>query len=138
MFLSDKLEIFKRRAKMNKKVLSKILLCFIFLTLISMVVIFINTGISLYQLENTEIDTSNDIFPGASVIGAVFSSIGLWLGFVIISGITSSIGLVCSFVNVKITRNSIIHRISKAFLYFYFVVLLLIFFLFVVFVVCVF
>ena len=137
MFLSDKLEIFKRRAKMNKKVLSKILLCFIFLTLISMVVIFINTGISLYQLENTEIDTSNDIFPGASVIGAVFSSIGLWLGFVIISGITSSIGLVCSFVNEKITRNSIIHRISKAFLYFYFVVLLLIFFLF-VFVVCVF
>lgn len=122
---------------MNKKVLSRVLLGLIVISFIALAVIFVNTGISLLQVENTPIDTSNDKFPCASIIGASVVYVGLWIGFVITSGITSSIGLVCSFVNVKITRNSIIHRISKAFLYFYFVVLLLIFFLF-VFVVCVF
>ncbi len=123
---------------MNKKVLSTILLCLILLSFIFTIVIFVNTGISLYQLKNTEIDTSNDILPGASVIGVAFAFIGLWGGFILISGITSSIGFVCSLVNTKITQNMIIHRISKAFLYFYSVVLILIFSIFVFFIVSVF
>ena len=123
---------------MNKKVWSIILLCLILLSFIFTIVIFVNTGISLYQLKNTEIDTSNDILPGASVIGVAFAFIGLWGGFILISGITSSIGFVCSLVNTKITQNMIIHRISKAFLYFYSVVLILIFSIFVFFIVSVF
>ena len=123
---------------MNKKVLSTILLCLIFLSFIFTIVIFVNTGILLYQLENVEIDTTNDILPGASVIAAAFASIGLWIGFILTSEITSSIGFVCSLVNTKITQNMIIHRISKAFLCFYSVVLVLIFSVFIFFIVSVF
>ena len=112
---------------MNKKVLSTILLCLVLLSFIFTIVIFVNTGISLYQLENSEIDTTNDKLPGASVIAVAFAYIGLWIGSILTSGITSSIGFMCSLVNTKITQNMIIHRISKAFLYFYSVVLVLIF-----------
>ena len=110
---------------MNKRVWSMILLCLIFVSFVFAVVLFVNTGISLYQLENAEIDTSNDKLPGASIIGVAFASIGLWLGLIFVSGIISSIGFVCSLVNTKITQNIIINRISKVFLYFYAVLLIL-------------
>ena len=119
---------------MNKRVWSMILLCLIFVAFISTIVVFVNTGISLYQVKNTEIDTSNDMLPGASIIGVVFATIGLWIGFIFIGGIISSIGFLCSLINFKISEDMIIKRISKAFSYFYLVILTLIFtaFLFVV------
>ena len=119
---------------MNKRVWSMILLCLIFAAFISTIVVFVNTGISLYQVKNTEIDTSNDMLPGASIIGVVFATIGLWIGFIFIGSIISSIGFLCSLINFKISEDMIIKRISKAFSYFYLVILTLIFtaFLFVV------
>ena len=114
---------------MNKRVWSIILLCLIIVLFIFTVVVFVNTGISLYQLENAEIDTSNDELPGASIIGVVFTSIALWIGFIFIAGMVSSIGFLCSLVNTKIAQNIIINRISKAFLYVYSVILILIFFI---------
>ena len=112
---------------MNKRVWSMILLCLIFVAFISTIVVFVNTGISLYQVKNTEIDTSNDMLPGASSIGAVFATIVLWIGFIFIGGIISSIGFLCSLINFKISEDMIIKRISKAFSYFYLVILTLIF-----------
>ncbi len=116
---------------MNKRVWSIILLCLIFVLFIFTVTVFVNTGISLYQLESAEIDTSNDKLPGASVIGAAFASVGLSTGFVFVGGIISSIGFVCSLINTKIAQSMIINRISKISLYFYSVVLILIFSIFV-------
>ena len=110
---------------MNKRVWSMILLCLIFVAFISTIVVFVNTGISLYQVKNTEIDTSNDMLPGASSIGAVFATIVLWIGFIFIGGIISSIGFLCSLINFKISEDMIIKRISKAFSYFYLVILTL-------------
>ena len=120
---------------MNKRVWAMILLCLIFVAFISTIVVFVNTGISLYQVKNTEIDTSNDMLPGASIIGAVFATIGLWIGFIFIGGIISSIGFLCSLINFKISEDMIIKRISKVFSYFYLVILTLIFFVFVFFVI---
>ena len=123
---------------MNKKVWSMILLCLIFVSFISTVVVFVNTGISFCQEKNTEIDTSNDKLPGASIVGAAFATVGLWIGFIFIGGIISSIGFLCSLFNIKIAQDMIIKRISKAFSYFYLVVLALLFFAFVFFVISVF
>ena len=120
---------------MNKRVWSMILLCLIFVAFISTIVVFVNTGISLYQVKNTEIDSSNDMLPGASIIGVVFATIGLWIGFIFIGGIISSIGFLCSLINFKISEDIIIKRISKAFSYFYLVILTLIFTAFLFFVI---
>ena len=120
---------------MNKRVWSMILLCLIFVAFISTIVVFVNTGISLYQVKNTEIDTSNDMLPGASIIGVVFATIGLWIGFIFIGGIISSIGFLCSLINFKISEDMIIKRISKAFSYFYLVILTLMFTVFLFFVI---
>ena len=120
---------------MNKRVWSMILLCLIFVAFISTIVVFVNTGISLYQVKNTEIDTSNDMLPGASSIGAVFATIVLWIGFIFIGGIISSIGFLCSLINFKISEDMIIKRISKAFSYFYLVILTFIFTAFLFFVI---
>ena len=98
----------------------------------------VNTGISFCQEKNTEIDTSNDKLPGASIVGAAFATVGLWIGFIFIGGIISSIGFLCSLFNIKIAQDMIIKRISKAFSYFYLVVLALLFFAFVFFVISVF
>ena len=120
---------------MNKRVWSMILLCLIFVAFISTIVVFVNTGISLYQVKNTEIDTSNDMLPGASIIGVVFATIGLWIGFIFIGSIISSIGVLCSLINFKISEDMIIKRISKAFSYFYLVILTFIFTAFLFFVI---
>lgn len=111
---------------MNKRLWSIILLCLITALFIFTVIVFVNTGISLYRLENAEIDSSNDILPGASIIGVAFTSITLWIGFIVIVGMVSSIGILCSLANTRIAQNTIINRISKAFLYFYSVLLVLI------------
>lgn len=120
---------------MNKKVLSIILLCLTLLSFIFALAIFIDTGISLNRLENTEIDMSKDILPGVSIIGVIIASSIIWLELFLFGGITSSIGFACSLVNTKISQNIIIRRISKAFLCFYSVVLVLIFSHFVYFIV---
>ena len=116
---------------MNKRVWSIILLCLIFVLFIFTVTVFVNTGISLYQLKSTEIDTSNDKLPLSSILGTVFTSIGLSTGFVFIGGIISSLGFLCSLINTKIAQSMIINRISKVSLRFYSVVLILIFSIFV-------
>ena len=123
---------------MGKKIWSIILLCLIFVSLIFTAMVFVNTGISLYQEKNAEIDTSNDKLPGASIVGAAFASVGLWFGFVSLGGMISSIGFLCSVVNIKIAQNMTIKRISKAFSYFYLAVLALMFSVFVFFVISVF
>jgi len=114
---------------MNKRVWSIILLCLIIVLFIFTVVLFVNMGISLHQFENAKIDTSSDKLPGASIIGVVFTSITLWIGFVFVGGMVSSVGFIFSLINTKIAQNMIINRISKAFLYTYSVVLILIFFI---------
>ena len=123
---------------MNKRVWSMIFLCLIIAAFISTIVVFVNTGISLYQVKNTEIDTSNDMLPGTSIIGVVFATIGLWIGFIFIGGIISSIGFLCSLINFKIAEDMIIKRISKAFSCFYLVILTFIFAVFLFFVISVF
>ena len=120
---------------MNKRVWSMILLCLIFAAFISTIGLFVNTGISLYQFKNTEIDTSNDLLPGASIIAVFFVTIGIWIGFVFIGSIISSIGFLCSLINFKISEDMIIKRISKAFSCFYLVILTLIFTAFLFFVI---
>lgn len=111
---------------MNKKVWSIILLCLTVISFLLTVVIFVNMGISIYELENSEIDSSNDMLPGASIIGMVFATFAIWGGFVIFGGIIASIGFFSSLINTKISPNPIINRISKVFLYFYSVILILI------------
>ena len=123
---------------MNKRVWSMILLCLIFAAFISTIGLFVNTGISLYQFKNAEIDTSNDLLPGASIIVVFFVTIGIWIGFVFIGGIISSIGFLCSLINFKISEDMIIKRISKAFSCFYLVILAFIFTVFLFFVISVF
>ena len=116
---------------MNKRVCSIILLCLIIISFIFTVGVFVNTGISIYQLDNSEIDISNDKLPGASILGVAFVYVSLLLGLVIAGGIGSSIGFLCSLINVKISQNMIISRISKVFLCFYSIVLLLVFSIFI-------
>ena len=113
---------------MNKRVWSIILLGLMIVLFVCTVAVCVSMGISLYQLENIEIDPSNDELPGASIIGAVFTSIALWIGFVFTAGTVSSLGFLCSLVNIKIAPNITINRISKAFFYVYSVILILIFF----------
>ena len=112
---------------MNKKAWSIILLCLSIVLFISTIAMLVNTGISLYQLNNSKIDTSNDELPGASIVGIAFASIGLWIGFIFIGGMVSSIGFLCSLINTKMAENMIINLISKAFLFFYSVVFIFIF-----------
>ncbi len=111
---------------MNKKVWSIILLCLILLSFVFTIISFVHTGISLYQLENTEVDTSSEIYPGTTAIGIALVFTGLFIAFISINGITSLIGFVCSLVNVKISQNTIIRKISKVSLWFYSALLILI------------
>ncbi|MBE6692774.1 MAG: hypothetical protein E7586_05595 [Ruminococcaceae bacterium] len=112
---------------MNKKTLSKILLCLIILSFVFTIVIFVNTGITFHKLKAAEIDTSNEKLPGGSVLASAFVLIGLWIGSIFISGITSSIGFLCSLINIKIAENAIINRISKVSLFIHSAILFLIF-----------
>jgi hypothetical protein len=112
---------------MNKKVWSILFLCLIFILFICTIALFVRTGISFYQLKNVETDASNDEVPGASIIGVVFASIGLWIGLIFFGGITSSLGFLCSLINMKIAQNRMIHRISNVFLVFYSGILILLF-----------
>ncbi len=113
---------------MDKKAGSIILLCVIIVSFIFTAVILVNTGISFYEFDNATIDTSNDKLPGASIVGAVVTSIALWIGFIFLGGGCASVGFICSLVNTKIAENTVIGRISKAFLYFYSAVLIFILF----------
>ena len=112
---------------MKKRKWSIILLCLTVLSFIAIVYVFVNTGILCYQLKTAEIDTSNDMLPGASVLSLVSVALALWFGFVFIGGVISSVGYLCSLVNSKIAENPIIKRISKISLYFFAGSLLVIF-----------
>ncbi len=108
---------------MNKKIWSIILLCVITALFIFTAVILDNT---FYELNNA-IDTSNDEVSGLSaIIGAAVTSVALLIGFVFLGGGVVSVGFICSLVNIKIAENTVIKRISKAFLCFFSAVLILI------------
>ena len=110
---------------MNKKVWSVVLLCFIAISFLLTVVLFVNTGISLYELANMKPDQSNDPLPGGSVLGAAFAALSIWIGFVSLGGLAASVGFVSSIINTKIASNPVINRISLVSLYVNSVILIL-------------
>ena len=97
---------------MNKKVWSVILLCFIAVSFLLTVVIFVNTGLSLYKLANMKVDSSNDPLPGASVLGVALTSLSIWIGLFSLGGFAASVGFVSSIIDTKIAPDPIIKRIS--------------------------
>lgn len=106
---------------MNKKIWSIILLCVIIALFAFTTVILYNT---FYELDNT-IDTS-EVSGVSAIIGAAVTSVVSLIGFVFLGGGVASVGFTCSLVNVKIAENTVIKRISKAFLCFFSAVLILI------------
>ncbi len=112
---------------MSKKAVSIILLCIALISFILMLILFVNTGISIYELNNAEIDSSREQLPLVSPLAVAFASISMWIGFIVFGGAISSVGGVCSLINIKIAENKLINRISKVFLYIYASVLVLIF-----------
>ena len=110
---------------MEKKVWSIILLCLLAVLFIITVVIFVKTGIAIYELENTEIDSSNSILPLGGLFALTFVVIGLLFGFVQVAGFVASVGWILSLICIKIAPNSVIKRISNIALCFYSIVLIL-------------
>ena len=106
---------------MNKKIWSIILLCVTIALFIFTAVILYNT---FYELDNT-IDTS-EVSGVSAIIGAAVTSVVSLIGFVFLGGGVASVGFICSLVNIKIAENTVIKRISKAFLCFFSAVLILI------------
>ncbi len=112
----------------NKKIWSIILLCVIIALFAFTTVILYH---SFYDL-NYAIDKSNGEVSGVfAIIGAAVTSLSLLIGFFFLGGGVASVGFICSLVNVKIAENTVIKRISKAFLCFFSAVLILILFVFV-------
>ena len=117
---------------MRKKVFSIFLLCILFILLIPLIRLFVTLGVTLFQAENMEIDTTKENLPGASILVLLYTAFALLFGSIFVGGTTSSIGFFCSLINIKIAPNNVIRRISKAFLVFYSIVLLSSFFAFIV------
>ena len=111
---------------MNKKIWSIILLCVTIASFIFTAVILYNT---FYELNNA-IDTS-EVSGVSAIIGAAVTSVVSLIGFVFLGGGVASVGFICSLVNIKIAENTVIKRISKAFLCFFSAVLILILFVFI-------
>ncbi len=109
---------------MNKKVRSIILTCLILLSFLLLIWISIDTGISIYRIKNTPIDSSNDTLPGASIIGFVISNLAIWVGWIFYSFFIASIGFLSSLINIKIAQNPLIVKMSNVFLYIFFVVII--------------
>ena len=120
---------------MNKKAWSVILLC---ACAILAVALFINVGVSVYQLETFEVDDSNDMLPGASLVGAFIVVTSIWSWIILTGGIISAIGFFCSMINIKIAENMAVLKASKGFLYFYFTMLVVFFGVMIYFVVSIF
>ena len=59
------------------------LLCLILLSFLLLLLLFVDAGISIYQINNTEPDFSNDTLPGASIIGLTVAALATWGGFLI-------------------------------------------------------
>ena len=110
---------------MNKKTLSVILLCITLLSFLLTVVICVNTGVSLYQMENMSIDTSDDKLPLSSLAVASLSVTAVCIGFVGFGGAVAGVGFFSSIINFKISSHTV-SRISLVFLCFFSAVLLFI------------
>lgn len=108
---------------MNKKSLSIMLLCLITICFILTIMLCVDTGISAYELKNTEIDTMNDKLPGGSIIGMMVASFAIWGGFLFLEVFLATVGFVSSAINKKIAPNSAVKTISTVFLYLYSVIL---------------
>jgi len=93
------------------------------LSFLLLLVLFVGTGISIYQINNSSLDYSNDMLPGASVLGFFFVTFSLWVGFLFIGFIIASIGFFSSLINAKIATKPLVAKVSSVFLYVYSVVL---------------
>ncbi len=100
-----------------KKICSVTLLCLTIVSFLLLVLLLVDTGISVYQLENMEIDSSNDTFPLESVVGLTVSAFAIWGGCLFFGLVFVSIGFFSSLINKKIAANQLISRVSTAFLY---------------------
>ena len=77
---------------MNKKLWSIVLLCLILLSFLVLILLFVDAGMSIYKINNTETDFSNDTLPGASIIGLTVAALATWGGFLIFGFIISAVG----------------------------------------------
>ena len=111
---------------MNKKNWSYILLCLIAISFLLMIILCVNTGMTLYGLENNKIDSSNEVLPGASIIGLAMTWSAVWAGFLFFGFGASSLGFISSLACRKISTKSWVKKISSGFLFFYSVVLIII------------
>lgn len=111
---------------MNKKAWSYILLCLIAISFFMMIALCVNTGMTLYGLENNKIDSSNEVLPGASIIGLAMTWSAVWIGFLFFGFGISSLGFISSIACRKISTNLWVKKISSGFLFFYSVVLIII------------
>ncbi len=108
---------------MNKTILSRLLLCVIFVSFCLTLILCIDTGIFLYQMNHYESDTPNSL-PGASIIGVLVSSLVVGGGFLFLEFIIASVGFFSALINRKIASNAVVNRISTVFLSVYSVILI--------------
>lgn len=100
---------------MPKKLFSIILLCMIFVSFLLTLMIFIDTAISLYSLENNRKEASKTQV--ASLIGYMIGDLLTWGALFFFGFMSVSAGFFASLANTQIVPSSIIGRISKVFLY---------------------
>lgn len=105
---------------MNKNAWSRVLLCITVIFFVLIMLISVETGISLYELQNIEASSKNDI------IDSAFAAFLIWTGFIIYGGAFAFSGALCSLMSNKIATNPIIKRITRYFLFLYSAILLLI------------
>lgn len=102
---------------MVKKLLSIILLGLIFVSFLLTLMIFIDTGIALYSLENNRKEASETQASSGYLIGYVIGSLATWGALFFFGFMSVSAGFFASLANTQIVPSSIIGRISKVFLY---------------------
>ncbi len=111
---------------MNKKICSNALLCLTSFLFLLLILLFVDAGISIYQLNNTTVDTSNDILPCGSILGIITANFAIWGGCLLFGFAISSVGFFSSLINTKIATNPLLAKISTVYLYVFSAVLILI------------
>ena len=105
---------------MNKNTKSIILLCITVIFFALIMVISVDAGISLYELQNKEVSSKDDM------INSSFTALLVCTGFILYGGVFAFLGIVCSLISNKIATNPIIKRITGCFLFIHSAVLLLV------------
>lgn len=117
---------------MNKKIWSYILLGLIAISFLLTVLLFVGTGVTVYELDHVK-ESSEGAKDPIVFLGAAFTVLGVWGGFVLLGGSVASVGFISSLANIKISSNTAIRRISFAALYLFSAVVILLAFVFVYF-----